>query len=110
MALHLSEGAIHTVQTPSSYLGYRALRGMDKKRQLKPMPKEAIVYTGHYIDHELVSNIEADCKARREQRLTVKAEALAHVGRRCRCSEGDICGRHKKASARYKGGKRRCCS
>lgn len=61
MGLHLSEGAIHTVQTPSSYLGYRALRGMDKKRQLKPMPKEAIVYTGHYIDHELVSNIEKDC-------------------------------------------------
>ncbi len=61
MGLHLSEGAIHTVQTPSSYLGYRALRGMDRKRQLKPMPKEAIVYTGHYIDHELVVNIERDC-------------------------------------------------
>ncbi|WP_295093722.1 hypothetical protein [Ruminococcus sp.] len=68
MGLHLSEGAIHTVQTPSSYLGYRALRGMDKKRQLKPMPKEAIVYTGHYIDHELVSNIEMDC-AKRVNRL-----------------------------------------
>ena len=68
MGLHLSEGAIHTVQTPSSYLGYRALRGMDKKRQLKPMPKESIVYTGHYIDHELVSNIEMDC-AKRVNRL-----------------------------------------
>ena len=64
MGLHLSEGAIHTVQTPSSYLGYRALRGMDKKAQLKPMPKESIVYTGHYIDHELVSNIEKDCEKR----------------------------------------------
>ena len=64
MGLHLSEGAIHTAQTPSAYLGYRALRGMDKKRSLKPMPKEAIVYTGHYIDHELVSNIEADCEKR----------------------------------------------
>ena len=64
MGLHLSEGAIHTVQTPSSYLGYRALRGMDKKRQLKPMPKDAIIYTGHYIDHELVSNIEPDCQKR----------------------------------------------
>ena len=31
MALHLSEGAIHTVQTPSAYLGYRALRGMAGK-------------------------------------------------------------------------------
>ncbi|MBQ8966599.1 MAG: hypothetical protein IJ063_08530 [Ruminococcus sp.] len=68
MALHLSEGAIHTVQTPSAYLGYRALRGMDKKRILKPMPESSIVYTGHYIDHELVSNIEADC-ARRTERL-----------------------------------------
>ncbi len=64
MGLHLSEGAIHTVQTPSSYLGYRALRGMDKKRPLKPMPKEAIVCTGHYIDHEIVSNIETDCAER----------------------------------------------
>ncbi len=61
MALHLSEGAVHTVQTPSAYLGYRALRGMDKERSLRPMPKEAVVYTGHYIDHELVSNIEKDC-------------------------------------------------
>lgn len=67
MALHLSEGAVHTVQTPSAYLGYRALRGMDKKRRLKPMPREAVVYTGHYIDHELVSSIEADCKKRIER-------------------------------------------
>lgn len=70
MALHLAEGAVHTVQTPSSYLGYRALRGMDKKRQLKPMPKEAVVYTGHYIDHEIVSNIEADCAKRTERAKT----------------------------------------
>ena len=67
MALHLSEGAIHTVQTPSAYLGYRALRGMDKKRQLNPMPKKSIAYTGHYIDHELVHNIGADCAKRRER-------------------------------------------
>ena len=64
MALHLSEGAVHTVQTPSAYLGYRALRGMDSSRPLRPMPKHAIVCTGHYIDHELVSNIEADCEKR----------------------------------------------
>ena len=72
MALHLAEGAVHTVQTPSSYLGYRALRGMDKKRQLKPMPKNAVVYTGHYIDHELVSNIAADCAKRTERAQTGK--------------------------------------
>ena len=64
MALHLSEGAVHTVQTPSAYLGYRALRGMDSTRSLHPMPKNAVVYTGHYVDHELVSNIEADCAKR----------------------------------------------
>ena len=67
MALHLSEGAIHTVQTPSAYLGYRVLRGMDKKRDLLPMPRTAIAYTGHYVDHELVSNLEADCRKRVER-------------------------------------------
>ena len=64
MALHLSEGSIHTVQTPSSFLGYKMLRGMDKKRQLKPMPKGTVFDVGHYIDHEFVENIEADCAAR----------------------------------------------
>ncbi|ACV21709.1 Uncharacterised protein [Slackia heliotrinireducens] len=65
MALHLAEGSRHAVQTPSAYQGYKMLRGMDKKRQLKPMPEGSLFYTGHYIDHELVSNIEADCAARR---------------------------------------------
>jgi len=64
MALHLSEGALHTVQTPSSYLGYRTLRGMKGKIQLNPMQEKDIVYTGHYIDHEIVQNIESDCKKR----------------------------------------------
>ena len=68
MALHLAEGSIHTVQTPSAYLGYKTLRGMEKGRTLRPMPEGSIVRTGHYIDHELVSNIEADC-ARRLDRL-----------------------------------------
>ena len=67
MGLHLSEGAVHTVQTPSSYMGYKVLRGMDKKRLLRPMPEGSIKYTGHYIDHELVSNIDAD-NARRQAR------------------------------------------
>jgi hypothetical protein len=69
MALHLAEGAVHAVQTPSAALGYRALRGMDKSRILKPMPKGSVVETGHYIDHELTANLEADC-ARRTARLT----------------------------------------
>ena len=69
MALHLAEGSIHTVQTPSAYLGYKQLRGMDPKRQLKPMPEGSIVYTGHYVDHELVTNIGTDCAARRARLL-----------------------------------------
>ncbi len=64
MALHLSEGSLHTVQTPSAWLGYKMLRGMDQKRQLKPMPKGTLFDVGHYIDHELVENLEADCQAR----------------------------------------------
>lgn len=67
MGLHLAEGSIHTIQTYSSYLGYKALRGMDKKRSLKPIPEGDIVYTGHYIDHELVSNLKTDTKLRQER-------------------------------------------
>lgn len=81
MALHLSEGAVHTVQTPSAYLGYRALRGMDKKRQLKPMPEKSLVCTGHYIDHELVANIAEDCRKRCERATNGKAKRwLMSVG------------------------------
>lgn len=75
MALHLSEGAVHTVQTQSSYMGYKVLRGMDKKRILKPMPEGSVQYTGHYIDHELVSNITADNERR-------KARAQSKEGKR----------------------------
>jgi hypothetical protein len=64
MALHLSEGAVHTIQTYNSYWGYRTLNGFDVERILKPMSDQDLVWTGHYIDHELVSNIEADCANR----------------------------------------------
>jgi hypothetical protein len=67
MALHLAEGSVHTIQCHNSYMGYRILNGMIKNRVSNPMPKDALVYTGHYIDHELVSNIEADCKARMDR-------------------------------------------
>lgn len=33
LGLHLAEGSIHTLQTPSSYMGYRALLNMDAKRK-----------------------------------------------------------------------------
>lgn len=68
MALHFSEGSIHTVQTHYAYQGYRILNGMQGNDVLKPMPEDALYYTGHYIDHELVSNIEKDCAARRKRK------------------------------------------
>ena len=64
MALHLSEGSIHTVQCHNAYMGYRILNGMNKKKVCKPIPQKELVYTGHYVDHELVSNIESDCERR----------------------------------------------
>ena len=64
MALHLAEGAVHTVQTHSAYQGYRILNGMDGDRVLKPMPADSLVYTGHYVDAEFVDNIETDCTNR----------------------------------------------
>jgi len=72
MALHLAEGAIHTVQSPSSYLGYRILREMKSPKELSvPMPSNAIKMVGHYIDHELVANLEHDTDAR-FKRITKK--------------------------------------
>ena len=59
MGLHLSEGAIHCVQTPFAYLGYKMLNGMAKK-PLKGIPGTDLYEVGHYIDHELVANIEKD--------------------------------------------------
>jgi len=67
MALHLSEGSIHTVQTPSAYLGYRTLKGMDGSKILQPIPANQLYEVGHYIDHELVVNIESDCEKRFER-------------------------------------------
>ena len=66
MGLHLSEGATHTVQTPFAYLGYKMLNGFAKK-PLKPMGSTDLYEVGHYVDHELVSNIEYDVKRRIER-------------------------------------------
>ncbi|MBR0134873.1 MAG: hypothetical protein IJM18_01615, partial [Clostridia bacterium] len=63
---HLAEGSIHTVQTPFAYLGYKKLNGM-AKHALKPMPDGDLRMVGHYIDHELVSNVEHDCGKRMER-------------------------------------------
>ena len=64
MALHLAEGALHTVQTYNCYFGYKTLHGFDGKKILKPMADKDIIYTGHYVDDELVQNIEEDCEKR----------------------------------------------
>jgi hypothetical protein len=65
MALHLAEGSLHLVQSQSAYMGYRMLREMDKSRAtLRPMPASDIGYVGHFVDHEIVSNIAADCDRR----------------------------------------------
>ena len=61
MALHLSEGAVHTVQTWNTYWGYRTLNGFEGNKILNPMQNKDIIFTGHYIDHELASNVHTDC-------------------------------------------------
>ncbi len=65
MAFQLTEGAKHGVQSPSGYYGFRIMRGFDERNKiLNPVPPEALFYTGHHIDHELVENIDADCAGR----------------------------------------------
>ena len=66
MGLHLSEGAIHTVQTPFAYFGYKMLNGFDKK-PLKGMSKDDLKYVGAYIDHELLVNLSEDNNKRIER-------------------------------------------
>lgn len=68
MALHLAEGSVHTIQTHYAYQGYRVLNGFNKNRVNKPMPEKDIIYTGHYVDDELVKNIEIDCERRIERK------------------------------------------
>lgn len=68
MALHLAEGSLHTVQTHFAYQGYRILNGMQGKHVLNAMPADDLMYVGHYIDHELVSNVEEDCRRRKERK------------------------------------------
>ena len=66
MGLHLSEGAIHTVQTPFAYLGYKMLNGFDKK-PLKGIPEKSLKMVGCFVDHELLVNLEEDNRLRKER-------------------------------------------
>lgn len=67
MALHLAEGSVHAVQTSFAYNGYKMLEGFDRQ-PLHGMGDGEIAMVGHYIDHELVSNLDTD-NARRLARL-----------------------------------------
>ena len=49
MALHLSEGALHTVQTYNAYFGYRTLNDFVPGKILNPIPSNQIIYTGRYL-------------------------------------------------------------
>lgn len=73
MAFWLVEGSKHCVQSPSAYMGYRTLIGMENRGNTIShcVPKADLICSGHYVDHELVSNVENDC-ARRLERYAEK--------------------------------------
>jgi len=75
MALHLAEGALHAVQTPSCYFGYKTLKGMSKN-DVKPMPEDTVFDVGHYIDHELLQDLPADTDKRLARIHQGKAKRL----------------------------------
>ena len=66
MGLHLSEGSIHTVQTPFAYFGYKTLNGF-AKTPLKGIPEEELKEVGCFIDHELLVDLEGDNKRRKDR-------------------------------------------
>ena len=66
MGLHLSEGAIHTVQTPFAYFGYKTLNGF-AKHPLSGIPENQLHMVGCFIDHELLVDLENDNKRRKER-------------------------------------------
>lgn len=65
LGFHLAEGALHTVQGPSMYLGFLTMRGMASRgADPQGVPFREMRQVGHYVDHELVVNVESDCNAR----------------------------------------------
>lgn len=68
LAFWLVEGSRHTVQSPSAYMGYRALLHMEKGAPIENcIPSADIIQTGHYVDYELLREIKSDCKMRLER-------------------------------------------
>ncbi len=66
LGLHLSEGAIHAVQTPFAYFGYKTFDGFDKK-PLNGIPEDQLKMVGCFIDHELLVDLANDNKRRKER-------------------------------------------
>ena len=66
MALHLSEGAVHTVQTPFAYLGYKMLNGF-ADHPLNGMPEADLKMVGRYVDHELLKDLEKSSRSAHER-------------------------------------------
>lgn len=65
LAFYIVPNTVHAVQSPSAYMGYRTLMSMGKKIRLDYcMPENEIIEAGHFVDHEIVSNIENDCNLR----------------------------------------------
>ena len=79
MGLHLSEGAIHAVQTDFAYFGYKTLNGFAKEI-LKPMPENDLKMVGCFIDHELLCNLEEDNKLRIQRIKNGNVRFLMTVG------------------------------
>ncbi len=80
MALHFAPGALHTVQTNSAYWGYRTLRNMSENKVIN-LKESDIKMVGHYVDHELVSNIKIDCRKRIENaKSNQKVVVLLTIG------------------------------
>ena len=74
LAFHIVEGSVHAVQSPSSFMGYRTLFDMAGETAIKHcMPQNDIFEAGHFVDHEIVSNIEYDCELRRKRMKDGKA-------------------------------------
>ena len=79
MGLHLSEGSIHTVQTPFAYLGYKMLNGFAKK-PLKGLSSDELKMVGCYVDHELLVNLEIDNQLRKDRLAKDHMRLLLTVG------------------------------
>ena len=71
MGLHLSEGAVHAVQTPFAYLGYKTLDGF-AKTPLNGIPENELKMVGRFIDHELLVDLENDNRRRKERMASGK--------------------------------------